>query len=173
VKDRLQWARSYDLEIIPVNERAVRRYLTRSQRWRRIGFLAGWVAAGAFFRGDEYDFLGSWWLLAGVGYSLGIVAAEATRHPRSEFRGASLQPRELDQYLPRWLTWTLRVLIAVVVANAVLAGTGSASVTLSDREILVVALVAMGVLAGAEAIQSSVVARRQLISEPDLLAALT
>jgi hypothetical protein len=105
-KDRLQWARSYDLEITPVNERAVRRYLTRSQRWRRIGFLAGWVAAGP-----------------------------------SSAQGARPVPAPLAHVDPR-------VLIAVVVATAVLAGTGSASVTLSDREILVAALVAMGVLAG-------------------------
>ena len=170
-KDRLRWARSYDLQITPVNERPLRLYLTRAQRWRRVGFLLGWVAASALGRGDGYDFLGSWWLLGGVGYSLGIVAAEATRHPPSELRAASLQPRQLGQYLPRWLTWTPRVLIAVVVATAVFAGTGSAAVTLNDREILVVALVALGLLAGAEVILRAVVARRQPFSEPDLVAA--
>jgi hypothetical protein len=170
-KERRSWARSYGLEITPVNERAVWRYLARSQRWRRVGFVLGWLAASGLDRRDGNDFLGSWWLLAGVGYSLGIVAAEATRHPRVESGAASLEPRHLDQYLPRWLTWVPRVLTAAVVVAAVVALTGSRALTLSDPQILVLAAVAAGVLAGAELIERAVVARRQPVSEPDLLAA--
>ena len=170
-KERLSWARSYGLEITPVNEHAVTRYLARSQRWRRVGFVVGWLAAGGLGGGDGYDLLRSWWLLAGVGYSLGIVAAEATRHPRVEPGAASLEPRHLDQYLPRWLTWAPRVLTAAVVVAAVVAVTGSRALALSDSQILVVAAVAVGILAGAELVQRAVVARRQPVAEPDLLAA--
>jgi hypothetical protein len=167
------WASAYAVQVTERNERMLRAYLTRSQRWRRLGFGIGWLAASSFERSDDFAVLATPFLLIGVGYSAGIVAAEAFSHPVRTTGAAALDTRRLSQYLPAKLVRLPRLLTGLVVIAAAIALAVDADRTdvASDREVFALAAAAVAALLVAEIVQRAVVRRRQPLVDPDLLAA--
>jgi hypothetical protein len=101
-----RWAARNGLALTPSNEPVVSRYLARTRRSRWLGVAAGVVVAlfvRIFWNGLHWAtnpvYLGV------VGYLLGAVAAELETQAvaRGDQRYASLHPRRIVDYLPRWL----------------------------------------------------------------------
>ena len=164
--DVTRWASAYDLTLTGRNRDLVTGYLRRAQRWRRGGFVVGLLSSGAL--------PGTGLLMPGLGYTAGIVAAEVLTQRGEPSGAAVLEPRRLAQYLPAKLVWIPRMLVVALLGAA----TWSLTIDpdplddfIDDTGILALAALALGVLLVAEVLEQHIVARRQPLTEVDLLAA--
>jgi hypothetical protein len=117
-----KWGKAHGLTITPQNRPIIRRYLLRGRRIRAAGAVLGYVSFGIYdfySRGAELPF--GWVTATFAGYLLGAGAAEvwAMRPERDSVRTASLAPREITDYVPRWAVIGVRVVpVATVIAAA-------------------------------------------------------
>jgi hypothetical protein len=118
-----RWAARNGLALTPANQPVVSQYLARTRRSRWLGVAAGIVVAlfvRAFWNGHLH------WAtnpvsLGVVGYLLGAVAAELETQAvaRGDQRYASLHPRRIVDYLPRWLRTGLAAVAGSTVVLAI------------------------------------------------------
>jgi hypothetical protein len=116
------WARSHALELTPANRPMVRWYLHTARVLRTWGAVAGFFLPpliGAAFGSPAVT--NALFPLVFVGYLAGALYAEVAlvRPVSGDRRVAALVPRELEDYLPRPVVASQRVLPALVVATAV------------------------------------------------------
>lgn len=171
-----QFARRHHLVITANNEPQVIEYLKTTRQWRVAG-LATALTAGlawvtyAVITGSSGEI---YVLQLFAGWFIGAVIAEArlARAPRGQLRRASLAPRAVSMYLPRFpqvlLSATLGVSLALGVVTGLLAAAGRGP----DGRTAVIALVAALISAGVVwAVARLVVTRPQPVLPPDQLAA--
>jgi hypothetical protein len=170
-----EWARSANVELTPATRPIVHRYLTWSRRSRTLGGLIGLLAPmiySSVFGGGLED---SAVVLMIVGYLLGALLAEiVVNRPTHQSGSALLVPRRLSDYLPKYVLVMQRGLALVAVIG------GIAYIFLEPQsESLVLPRPATPILFGAvavvialviEAMQRTIVARRQSATGPDEIA---
>jgi hypothetical protein len=169
------WAASYGLTLTERNWPTVVRYLVRSQRWRRLGVLLGYVLLpqGLALLGVSVP---APYVLAIVSYSVGMVLAAATMPTVAPGpSGASLEPRRIGQYLPGRLQWSPRASAVVLVALSVWSlslsdPTGRAWID-SSTIVAYGIVLAVGLAVAGEVAERAVIARRQPAGPADLVAA--
>lgn len=178
-----RWAVDHGLVVTDRSAPLVLAYVRRQVRARVAGASAG--AVGALVVGLLHPAVGgnpvagSWLLWLLLGWLIGAVAAElAMARGGTGSATASLAPRSVDAYLPRWLH---RLPAAVAVATAAAAVTTTlvpdpSSAAPGDERLpvatlLTIAAVALGFGAVVTAGMHAVVARRQAAADADVLAA--
>jgi hypothetical protein len=117
-----RWARRRGIPSTAAATEVARRYLTTTARSRWLGALTGFViaiAARVAWSGHP-GWATNPFYLAIIGYLLGAIASElrVQMPPRDERRVASLRPRHLNDYLPRWLGAALVVSLLVALTFA-------------------------------------------------------
>jgi hypothetical protein len=117
-----RWSSAHGVEVTPENRDSIIGYLRRGRRIRTIGALAGFLGYSlwAFFsRGDDHGV--SWLTATFAGYLLGAAAAEAWafRPQLGARRTASLSPRLITDYVPRYSIVVMRATTAAIVSFAV------------------------------------------------------
>lgn len=171
------WALAMGLELTPKNEGLVRSYLARTRSLRLAGVILGFAAPHLWvaYRGEALPVPFDWDLIdALIGYLLGAVVAELTiARPKAEVPTASLEPRELDDYLPSVLTWALRVAAAGCLALVLLYRFLPAREPLENDlpPAIVIGSASLVVLIGVEWLQRYIVGRPQPAVERDLVQA--
>ena len=120
-----RFLRRYPIRMSVANGPMVVRRLARVRSARTIGGLAGALVAGAAgVLGFRFNLLFS----VGIGYLLGAVVAEMpSRNDRIAARrpAASLIPRRLGDYVPRWLVVAPFVIVGVTLAIEVASALGA------------------------------------------------
>ncbi len=175
-----RWTHTYGIELTEANGPMVVTYLKRTKRIRTVGALAGVVFSVLWvtFTENSNSFLGNGLFLAVVGYLAGTVVAEAVvpRPPRGRTRTASLMPRTLADYLPRYAMaalWGLPALsVALIPIYAVVKERSHIPifhVGVLGFAVISAAMVAMAIAIGA--VQRMIVRRPQPVLSPDLLEA--
>lgn len=173
-----EWARDMGLELTARNEPLVRSYLTRTRVMRLGGAILGFLVPHLYsaLGGHQLPVPFDWDLIdALVGYLLGAVCAEVTiARPKADVPTASLQPRELRDYLPPMLMKALRVTaiggLALVVLYRVLPSRDSIDVN-ELPSMLVMAPTILVVLVGVELLQRYIVRRPQPVVDSDVVQA--
>lgn len=162
------WAGAHGIRLTPTSRPVVGAYLRRARWFRWIGASIGLAVplAWTLLRDEAFPVGGLPVVLAG--YLSGAILAEATRlRPRTE-GAAAVAARRLDDYVPRWITMSLRGLAVLAAALIpVYAAVGGSSppapwLTRSGFAALSVAVVAVAV--ATELVQRLLVARRQSAS---------
>jgi hypothetical protein len=121
-----RWASRYGLALVPTNQALVRRYRRRTRSFRWIGAGVAWLSTGSIvvLSGLYIPVFGSWLLVTIAGYMVGDVIAELTfMRPAGTpgaIRAASLERRNLPNYVPPFSIWTLRLLPLVMIALSAL-----------------------------------------------------
>ena len=171
------WARAMGLELTPKNEGLVRSYLVRTRSLRLAGVILGfatphlWIA----YQGEALPVPLDWDLIdALVGYLVGAVLAELTiSRPKADVPTASLEPRELGDYLPPVLTWVLRAAAGVCFALVLLYHLLPAREPLENDlpPAIVIGSAILVVLIGVELLQRFIVGRPQPAVERDVVQA--
>ena len=172
------WAERTGVTLTPRNEALVRAYLVRTRDLRLVGAVGGFLAPHLYAaaRGEQLPIPFDFDLFdALIGYLLGAVGAEITlTRPRSPVPSASLAPRELSDYLPRWLTNALRASAGASLAVVMLYRALPEPLVGVDPSMpptLVIATAVMAVLVGVEAAQRHIVRRPQPAADADILEA--
>jgi hypothetical protein len=191
VNDKLlaEWAQAHGVELTPESRQMVARYLRKSRVLRTWGALAGLLVPslvelvlnnrvqllGFGTDGSSAPYAGP--IGAFVGYLLGSLYAEVSlaRPIARARRSASLVPRELADYLPRWLLRAQRALGIAAVAGVLVLGL----VPYDPREaaepewlsLLTGAAVFAAFAVGLEALERWLVRRPQPFTSPSLVAA--
>lgn len=170
-----RFAARYGLVLTPANRPPVAAYLRRAGLLRTLGGWLGLLVPALVTGLTRARVNVGGWELVLFGYLVGATLAEAlvARPLPTGERRASLAPRNLAAYLPRWtpaVRWTL------VLAAGVLAGWYAAAWrpgAPQDRFGGAVAgfLVCAAVAAGSEVLLRAVIRRRQPVAGEDLLAA--
>ena len=118
-----RWAARNGLALTPANEPVVSRYLARTRRSRWLGVAAGIVVALCvrLFWNVHPHWAANPLYLGVVGYLLGAVAAELETQAvaRGDQRYASLHPRRIVDYLPRWLRTGLAAVAGSTIVLAI------------------------------------------------------
>lgn len=107
-----KWAKAHDIAVTMQNRTMIRRYLLRGRRIRATGAVVGYVSFGLYDNLSHGDELPIGWITATfAGYLLGAAAAEvwAMRPERGAVRSASLAPRDIADYVPRWAVVGVRI----------------------------------------------------------------
>jgi hypothetical protein len=192
-----RWARRNGLSPTGANAEVVRHYLAATGRARCLGLLIG--VAFAFAARVGWSRHPGWatnpLYLAIGGYLLGTIASElrAQTAPRDEHRYASLRPRRVTDYQPRWLRYALLAATSSTIALAgwlivnpesgrvggeILHTTVCKGITITSAHVavstgLVLGGAAVAVLAttGAVAVAYLVAHRPQPLQAPDLILA--
>lgn len=171
------WADRMGLRLTPLNEAIVRTYIIRTRVLRFTGALLGLLTPG-IYRGlvghplpVPVDFVA---FDALIGYLLGAVVAELTiRRPAADEPSASLEPRELSDYMPAGFITALRgsALVALVLVPLTrLLPARQSLLNLNDfpsEAVILPAILLIG--AGVELLQRYIVARSQPAVELDLV----
>lgn len=170
-----EWADAHALTLTTANRPLVWWYLRNARVLRTWGVLAALVLpqlavfALGYQAGDGLD---SWWVVIFAGHLAGALYAEvALRRPTpTSRRVASLERREVGQYLPMRLRVAPILVTAMVLVAAAVAW--SAGLDSSDaRETLVAGAAAVVVTLAIMAAQRWVVRRPQPFAAADLVAA--
>ena len=175
-----RWAGAYGIELTERNRAMVQTCLRRTRRIRTLGALAGVFFSVIYVTITENStsFLGNGLFLAVVGYLMGTVVAEAVvpRPHRGATRMATLVPRTLHDYLPRYAIVALRALPAISVSLipvyvAVEARFQILIFHISPVGFAVISGVLVAMAVGVEAVERGIVRRPQPVVSPDLLEA--
>lgn len=112
------WKRNHDLRLSAGTTLEVSRHLQRAKRIRTIGFCIGWLAYPGFsiavhdYRQSKPLLLGWAWLAT---YLAAAILADALYARAQRPQGAaSLEPRAVDDYLPRWVLVVERAAIPLI-----------------------------------------------------------
>jgi len=159
--------------------RLVRRYLTRTRRYRSAWALVGVAAAtmfgitwfdGIYFGYNKHSPVADTVLMGLSGWLIGLVQAEGyNRRPRYHGpRMASLATRSDDRYRAPRFTVASRVAAAV----CAVVGVGSVlTVSATGRpQVLVLVVASIVVVISVERCQRGIVRRARVVSSPDLMA---
>lgn len=117
------WLRNHDLRLSETTKLELGRHLQRSRRLRTVGFCAGWVAAPAFSivvhdgRHSPPMLLGWAWLAGYLGAAI-VAYLIYARSQRPE-GVATLEPRAVSDYLPKWVLVVERAAVPAVALLAV------------------------------------------------------
>jgi hypothetical protein len=172
------WAASAGVDLDDTTQPIVRRSLLWSRRARTLGGLAGFLGPVLYeaLRGRTAENTGGWSIsLMLVGYLLGALLAEVIVNRPSEGDGAALLvPRRLEDYLPSYVRIMQRSLGLLSLLGAatyaiVYAATDGGAFATSAPSPLEVAAYGIGgacIAAITEAVQRSLVHRRQAFSDP-------
>jgi hypothetical protein len=176
-----EWADAFGLVLTEANQGVVEHYLRRTRRFRTVGAVLGLLFATlvlGFTAGRASNTaLTNGLLTAAAGYLLGAVIAEAfLSHPRRTApRAASLEPRTLDQYLPRYAVLAQRGLPALALAfiplYVVLRTRPSLIPSLSLTGFAGAALLIVSLGVALEVVERMIVRRAQPVVGQDLLRA--
>ena len=171
------WAREMGFELTLQNGPMVITYLIRTRTLRITGAVIGLLApiGYAALVGRPLPVPFDWGLIdALVGYLVGAVVGELTiKRPRGNVQVASLQPRELPDYLPASLLWGSRAAAAaalLVVATFHLLN-ARATQPYSGPNPIVIGTTIVVVLLSVELLQRLIVARPQPAADPDVIRA--
>ena len=170
------WARGMGFELTLQNGPMVITYLIRTRTLRVTGAVIGLLAPiGAAMVGRPLPVPFDWGLIdALVGYLVGAVVGELTiKRPRGNVQVASLQPRELPDYLPAPLLWGSRAAAAaalLVVATFHVLNARSAE-PYSMPHPVVIGTTILAVLLSIELLQRLIVARPQPAADHDVIRA--
>ncbi len=106
-----RWTKAHGIKINDENHRVIRRYLLRGRRIRTVGALGGFLGYTVYIWNTHKDLPFGWIVATFGGYMLGAAAAEiwALRPQPGSVRTASLTPRHVTDYLPRFAAVALRV----------------------------------------------------------------
>jgi hypothetical protein len=182
-----RWARARDLDLTPANRPVIERYLYRVRVLRTWGGVAGAVLPSLV----EYAATGRVQVLGFgtdgnsaplafgaifVGYLFGVLCAEISLPRRNEGarRIASLDRRELEQYLPRRSLVAQRAAAIGGAAGTVAVGLAPYADSVSNPSLAALVAAAAAILAlaaGMEAVERWIVRRPQPFTGPDLVAA--
>lgn len=117
-----RWTKAHGIDVTEENRFVVERYLRRGRRIRTTGALAGYVGytAYAVLVNGVREGSVSWVTVTFAGYLLGAAAAEiwTFRPTQGGVRTASLTPRKLSDYVPRYALIGIRALPVALVALA-------------------------------------------------------
>lgn len=175
-----RWASAHSVALTAENRSAVTQRLRRGRRIRTAGFLIGWSLPYIAFwlvRDGRSD-SGRWTRSAFIlGYLVAAVVAELTdRRDDGRTRVASLDPRRLDAYMPRWAhfgPWVIAFASLMTVAVYAVVpwrewpdGSGPSVATQLGRALLIV-----GTVVAIEVVQRFIVQRRQTYSTADMVQA--
>ena len=179
----IRWSKAHGIEITDENWPTIHRYLRRGRRIRTVGALAGYLTYSIWTMATPNNQIGWNWLTATFGgYLLGAAAAEvwAFRPEPGARRAASLSPRRITDYVPRYSIVTLRL---TTIAIVLLAATWSIiplgfiprGIRHPHRPDLAIVLswtvAAVVIWALVEATARRIVRRAQPITTPELVAA--
>ena len=170
------WARVMGFELTPQNSPMVVAYLVRTRTLQVAGAVIGLLAPiGAALVGRPLPVPFDWGLIdALVGYLVGAVVGELTiKRPRGSVQVASLQPRELRDYLPASLLWGWRAATAaalLLVATFQLLNARAAEPTWMPHPV-VIGTTILAVLLSVEVLQRLIVARPQPAADRDVIRA--
>jgi hypothetical protein len=117
-----RWTKSHGLKITEEKKPVVRRYLLRGRRIRTVGALSGLLAYSIWTEVVGQDPPDVGWLKATFGgYLLGAALAEiwAVRIQAQGIRAATLIPRRVTDYVPRYALIGIRVIPVATVFLAV------------------------------------------------------
>jgi hypothetical protein len=165
-----EWARARGLRVTPETRPFLVHHLGLGRRMRTLGFILGWVAryvppvVGRDVRllGEEPAVVKYAWVL---GYLLGAVVAELWfSRTGTTAPAASLTPRTLPAYLPRWARVTPRLTVlgaACLVPLYHVVPWATTGFGPSVRGYAGMALLAAAAVFGIEALQRLIVRRRQ------------
>jgi hypothetical protein len=117
-----RWTKAHGIDVTEENRFVVERYLRRGRRIRTTGALAGYVGYTGYavlINGVREGSV-SWVTVTFAGYLLGAAAAEiwAFRPAQRGVRTASLMPRKISDYVPRYALIGIRALPVALVALA-------------------------------------------------------
>lgn len=114
-----RWTKSHAITITDENRQVIRRYLLHGRRIRSVGALSGYLGYTAYQIYTNSDLPFGWLTATFGGYMLGAAAAEvwALRPQPGKVRTASLTPRKVTDYVPKFAVVALR---AVPVASVLL-----------------------------------------------------
>ena len=172
------WMMGHGLSIKSPARTRIASYLRRTRWIRTIGFLVGWnvpfvwmwITRSAYRMNEVGSF---WWVL---GFALGILIAELARPRTDRGRSATLEPRRLEQYLPRFSRNDMRLLAGIVTVLAVLGAVlppgevmpiEPAEVRNSVSWYIAMAAVAYGIIVGTRLLQEAIVRSRQSFDSLD------
>jgi hypothetical protein len=152
------------------------RHLWRTREYRTVGGIAGYVVAVVVGLSGHHpssaftDVV----LMASAGYFTGALLSELRQARRpTGVRSASLEPREVANYVPRWaLRWLATVAgiaVALVFMRVALPRHSARGSTTSVLAIY--AAVAVGVVALATSAANRIVRRPQPVDEPSVVGA--
>ena len=115
------WARNAGLAPAPQTLRRIRRYLLWSRRCRLAGGLTGFVLAMTLGPTPSESLVPA--MAAFAGYLVGALAAElVVNRPQGPAGAAAVSPRDVDDYLPRYVRTVLYgVALAFVAGEALYA----------------------------------------------------
>lgn len=182
------WAAAYEVVISEGNADFVAAAVHEGHRLRLVCGIGGFVAALALAAGFGLDLKVTGWTWLLTGYLVGVVwsAVWSTRLPTGTKRAASLIPRRLADYLPRYLIVGQVVVVASSVTLIALALARGSHPSLVDSgtwnidavsagslrwSIIALGIVAFVVMGGVAMLQRHLVRRPQPAAAPDLLAA--
>lgn len=181
-----RWAGERGLELTSENRAMVGRYLRRARLFRTWGGVIGALLPSliAYAVDGRVTVLGfgtdgtSAPLAFGsifVGYLAGALLAEVTTvRPRRARRIASLAPRDLEHYLPRWVLLAQRASAVAGAAGTIAVAAVPFPATTSNPSgggLTVIAVLIVALAAGLEAVERWIVRRPQPFVEPALVAA--
>jgi hypothetical protein len=171
------WALAMGFELTPQNGPMVITYLIRTRTLRATGAVIGLLTpiGYAALVGRPLPVPFDWGLIdALVGYLVGAVVGELTiKRPRGDVQAASLQPRELSDYLPASLLWGWRATAAaafLVVATFHVLNARAAEPSSMPHPV-VIGTTILAVLLTVELLQRLIVARPQPAADRDVIRA--
>lgn len=160
-----RWAGAHGIRLTPKSRPVVGAYLRRGRWFRWIGASIGLAVplVWTLLRDEAFPVGGLPVVLAG--YLSGAILAEATRlRPRTQ-GAAAVAARRLDDYVPRWITMSLRGLavmaVALIPAYAAAGGSSPPAPWLTRPGFAALSVAVVAITVATEAIQRLVVARRQ------------
>ena len=170
------WAKGMGFELTPQNGPMVITYLIRTRTLRVTGAFIGFLAPiGAALVGSTLPVPFDWGLIdALVGYLVGAVVGELTiKRPRGDVPAASLQPRELSDYLPAPLLWGSRAAAAAALLLVAIFQVLNAQAThpSSGPHPVVIGTTILAVVLSGELLQRLIVARPQPAADRDVIRA--
>jgi hypothetical protein len=112
-----RWTKSHGITITEGNREIIRRYLLHGRRIRTVGALTGYLGYTAYtmYTANELPF--GWLTATFTGYMLAAAVAEiwAMRPQPGTVRTASLTPRRMTDYVPRYAVVGMRIVPAAIV----------------------------------------------------------
>lgn len=169
----LRWGAVCDVAITEDNERMIRSHLGRSRRFRSAASFPFWWLACAPIVDPGFPRTLATPAIGLAAYLIGALVAELTSplvNP-SGLRGASLSPRLVADYRPKWLLWLIIAMFAIAAVATVIRFTVVDEPSGHARSLATALGLAVVVVVVAEIAARSIVRRPQRGTSHDLLAA--
>jgi hypothetical protein len=169
----LRWGAACDVAVTGDNEMMIRSRLGRSRRFRSAASFPFWWLAGARIINADFPPVLATPVIAMAAYLIGALVAELTGPlvVPSGLRRASLSPRLVAEYRPKWLLRLIITMFGIAALATVLRFTVVDDPSGNARGLATTLCLAVTVVVVAEVAARSIVRRPQRGGSHDLLAA--